>query len=699
MKALVTLVLCGLALGAMSPVTAAESPAIREAILAAGNTPHESERLRILRSLEARSDLAPQLRAELNQLLPLVADWAEGRSRVPVNEARAAENGYLCWFITNQVQPSSGSAPVFPVEPAADSPLRPLWALYRGRLLVWRPIQSGPLMRVEETRSAYYGEARRLLREASLAFPDNRVIRMYLGEPIPWPSAHAPDPAAPEWANLQREGLEKLADVVHWWIAERQLPDGQFGGGWGDDVEMWRWWVPVLIAFDDPVITAAQARISNGIFARPHLSAGFTSRLTDVEHSNEDTTDTILPMMHLQPEDPLWQQRALRLTELMRERWTGRNERGFLQFKSIYFSVDQIDESPRRAFDTVYHPSIVQPTLLYWQRTADPDLTALFGEWLKVWVDATARSENGKPAGILPSTLAWPAGTIGAEGAPWWQPFPLNHNDALYNWPGATRLMTSTLLLAWHMTRNEHYLAPIHSMAGIALEQRQKTGDTEPGSLAWSARQAEGFLADTLAKYRFLTGDTRYDALLSDSAPGYVRYRLNGDAGALVRSLRENAEAFRSNREGYTSEMRWTDRVLNFTSNYLRFLPEPAPPRPAPQTLYSSATGDPGNPLIFPLNAVRWRTPPRDIAALVTASGATTFAAELFHFGSTPRPLTAELMLLRPGEYELTVGPASGLPDVPAVRTTFRVSSPRTEVSLELPSRRLTQVSVRALNP
>ena len=28
--------------------------------------------------------------------------------------------------------------------------------------------------------------------------------------------------------------------------------DGQYGGGWGDDCEMWRWWAPVLLGFDDP---------------------------------------------------------------------------------------------------------------------------------------------------------------------------------------------------------------------------------------------------------------------------------------------------------------------------------------------------------------------------------------------------------------------------------------------------------------
>ncbi len=678
-------------------LTRGEEPAaVADVIRAAGTTSDEVERFQLLRTLGDRPDLDATLRAELGQLLPVVDDWANGKTRATVDDSRAAENGYLCRFITGRVQPA-GAAAVYPPEPSKGSLLRPLWALYRGRMLIWRVIQSGPLLRVKESRELYYGEARRLLEEAGRAFPENRVIRMYLGHPIPWSARHAPDAAAPTWANLQREGLEKLADIVHWWIAERQLPDGQFGGGWGDDVEMWRWWVPVLIAFEDPVIIAAQERTSNGIFARPHLRTGFTSRLTDVEHSNEDTTDTILPMMHLRPDEPVWQQRALRLSELMQSQWTGRNQRGFLQFKSIYFSVDRVDETPRRAFDTVYHPSIVEPTLLYWQRTADPKLTALFGEWLKVWIDATQRAENGKPAGVLPSALAWPAGTVGAPGAPWWEPFPLNHNDALYNWPGATRLMTSTLLLAWHMTRDDRYLAPIHSMAALVREHRGSRAQAEPGSAAWAARQMDGFLADTLAKYRFLTGDTRYDDLLAADAPGYVKYRLGGDTRALGRSLEQNAAAFRSNWEGYTTEMRWTDRVMSFTSNYLRHLPEPAPPAPAPQILYACATGDPGTPLVFPLNAVRWRTPPRDIAALVTDSGSASFAAELFHFGSAPRPLAAEFLLLRPGTYELTVAAAGSTLEAPTRRQTFQVTGPRTEVAIKLPSRRLSVVTVRAI--
>jgi hypothetical protein len=245
-RTLLWLAASGPALGfAATEAAAPGGTSVAALIQQAGSTSDEMERLRLLRELAKQTDLNTGLRADLAKLLPVVEDWANGKSRVLVDTSRAAENGYLCRFISGKVRPAS-EGPVHPPEPAVDSPLHPIWSFYRGRMLIWQVIQSGPLLRVKERREKYYGEGRRLLEETRRAFPGNRVVRMYLGGPIPWPKQYQPDNQAPAWANLQREGLEKLADVVHWWIAERQLPDGQFGGGWGDDVEMWRWWVPVV---------------------------------------------------------------------------------------------------------------------------------------------------------------------------------------------------------------------------------------------------------------------------------------------------------------------------------------------------------------------------------------------------------------------------------------------------------------------
>ena len=50
--------------------------------------------------------------------------------------------------------------------------------------------------------------------------------------------------------------------------------------------------------------------------------------------------------------------------------------------------------------------------------------------------------------------------------------------------------------------------------ADIALLERWMRS-RDQRSPAWIARQMEGFLGDTLAKYRFLSGDRSYDDLLT----------------------------------------------------------------------------------------------------------------------------------------------------------------------------------------
>ncbi|MDH7568808.1 MAG: hypothetical protein QHJ73_04400, partial [Armatimonadota bacterium] len=181
------------------PVCAALPPEVAALITQAGNADDEGERFRLLKQLEAMPNLDPALKADLGKLLPVVDDWANGKQKVVVDTSRAAENGYLCRFFAGKARPA-GQGELFPPAIAPDSPLYPIWCWYRGRMLIWQVIQSGPIIAVPERREAYYGEALKLLAVARQAFPRNRVLGMYLGEPIPWPKTYAPLPEAPQWA-------------------------------------------------------------------------------------------------------------------------------------------------------------------------------------------------------------------------------------------------------------------------------------------------------------------------------------------------------------------------------------------------------------------------------------------------------------------------------------------------------------------
>ena len=652
---------------------------VRAAIQRAGNADSDKERLGYLKEFQKRPGLDASLKDDIAKLIAQIERWL-GDKRLDYFGREAGRNLD------------------FDFEIGEDSPLYPLTWLYRGRMVIWYALESGGVWNNPERKRKFFAAARGFFKKYAEAFPQNKIVRMYLGQPTGPYKRYEAVAGAPQWAVYQREGLERLTDIIEWWIDNRMQDDGQYGGGWGDDCEMWRWWVPILIGFDSPKIGRAQARFSKALMSQEHMKKGYTTRMSDVEHTAEDSADAITPMMHIDPENDLWREYALKMAEFMEKKWTGRNQRGFLQFKSTYFTSEKIDTNPQRACDTVYHPRVVQPTLLYWQRTGDERLTKLFAAWMDTWVDAAARAERGKPAGIIPTAIHWPDGRVGGLGSNWWD--PRNHGEStLYLYPSAMDLMTHTLLLTHHMTGDAKYLTPIRSMADIRLKYLSSPPDKQPapGSEAWCASKL-GSLSSVITKYRFLTGSTEFDEFLAKEMSPYMRLRLRGDSGPLVAALRQNAEALRINFEGYTSEVRYTDRVLRFPGLFAgsEVLANPVEPihTPNPSLLYSMATGDPGDAGYFPLNAVRWLTPPRGIAALVTDSASTMFDAELFCFDPEPRSMAAEFYMLDPGRYELVVTPKDH-GRTSARSYDFVMKGRRARVSFTLPARRICTLKIR----
>ncbi len=660
---------------------AAESDSVHKLIREAGNADDDGMRLKILKRLQATPDLDDTLLAETDRVVALIERW--------INDPRLFQ-----WFhqeIRKTVDYDAGVR--------KDSPLYPITCIYRGRMLVWTANEYGNILGYHDERRRYFDRAVEQFRIAAQAFPENRTVRMYLGEPIPPEKQYSSVPGAPEWAVYQREDLERLTDLVLWWIEHRLQEDGQYGGGWDDDCEMWRHWVPVMIAFEHPRISEAQAFFSRALLSQEYMKDGYTRRVYDVEHTAEPSSDTITPMMHLAPDDAEWRKRAMRIAELMETKWTGRNERGLLQFKSTYFSAQRVDDNPLRACDTPYHVRAIEPALILWLRTGDQRLKRLFTTWMDTWVDATARAERGKPAGVIPAAIRWPSGETAGPGDDWWD--PRHHGEPrLYEWPSAVRKMTDALLLTYHMTGDERYLQPIRSMAAIRLEWLTSSTreSPAPGSRMWCGRKL-GFVASTLAKYKLLTGSDDFDTLLARDYNSLTIQENDPQRPRLAKSLRQTAEALAINFPGRTSEVRWTDRVFALARLFGddMLFPKAVPAcnrRPNLTLLYATATGDRGDFMVFPLNAVRWLTEPREIAALVTKRGSDCFSAELFHFGEEPRPMSAEFYLLKPGAYTFMLVDETGHTLVPA--TQFTVEGPRTRISFELPSRKCCTLRVVA---
>lgn len=620
----------------------ADGSNIEEALQAAGNTNDEDHRFELLSALSETIEADDPLRTELIDLLDFLDRWVNGRARywVPGEQAMSGEGGYLANFFVNEIWPNQFNRPTTIRE---DSPLYPLWAFYRARLLVWSTIQHGLL------EDSAFAEAQSLMQTAREAYPDNRVIGMYLDDPIPWASPVVVDQAAPRWANQQRELLSKLMMVIEFWVTKRQTPDGQFGGGWGDDVELWRWWSPLLIAYDVPWIRAAQSRLSEGVFSLARLAGGYSSILSDVEHSAEDSSDTITPMLLLAPDSDIWRSRAERIAELMSTLWMAENEDGHWQFKSSYLSSDAVDERPSRACNTPYHARVAQPVLRLWQLSQDEALATLLTRWLDTWVAATARAEYGKPAGILPAAIEFPSGQTGISGEPWYDP-GCHINRATFRFPRAVSLLGASLAIAAALSGDTRFLAPIESaieMADLADPQ------SEVGGLAWAADQLDGKFVSSIEKYRILSEDERFDSLLESRGSAYVRFVLNGDLESLETRLASLQSAMLVDFEAHTQEVRFTDRVFKFHRRYANQFRTERVNSISPTVLYEMLTGDFGDPSYGAAPGVVWQGDPLRHGILVSENTRRSFVFQVYRFTEDTDPLIGKLLRLRPGTYAI----------------------------------------------
>ncbi|MGC4073810.1 MAG: hypothetical protein QM760_15120 [Nibricoccus sp.] len=274
------------------------------------------------------------------------------------------------------------------------------------------------------------------------------------------------------------------------------------------------------------------------------------------------------------------------------------------------------------------------------------------------------------------------------------------------------------MLLAYHATGDDKYLEPIRSMArirakylknpvGVEVVTDQAVSffgsmsdsvkidpSLEPGSEQWCAAQMGPMLSGALAGYRQLTGDTAFDEVLRRDGNGYVQFMLDGNRGALEKELNATALAFAQNKPAFTSEVRFTDRAFRLTPWYFNTVVQRPLPVPNTRLLYNTLTGDPTKWFASRLPAVRWLTPPQDLAALVVSTGKAQFAAELYHFGDRDRPMDIELYSLEKGRYTLTIDDIQGGEKKQLQQQIVSVAGSRTRVSIVVPTKRVCLVSL-----
>lgn len=543
----------------------------------------------------------------------------------------------------------------------------------RGRLLYW--------LGEEHDGPGEIGGARRDLKQLAAKYPDDDLLAMYLGKKIDLPDECdrlTPTPNAPVWSTAQREALCRMRQTTHWWVNERQSETGEFGGKFGDDVELLRWWAPLVLSGDKTTREGWQ-RLADGVWRSRHIHAGYARDVRDVEHAAEFVADTA-PMMVVLSDDPKYEQRLELSVDHFANLWTGVTRQGHRFFRSAWFSSTEVDTEPPKDRDVEYTARAARAVRYLAWRRSDPQAVKLLHEWSRAWVSAAMRTDKGKPRGVVPPSVRFADEAINGDEPTWHR---ANMTWDYYDWgPGVGGRMLDQLLFTYTMTHDETLLEPmlaelelIHAEEkGIATD---KPGKLDPGTRAWAADKLirSRYFWSVVEQWRLLTGNTRWDDLIMRHGTPYGRYRISGDERHLSEGLDFVLSSLRYNTPLLTTEALHTDRV------YV----------PGWEHLKAMLTGDGVVENSSPYFAVSWEKTDEDFTALVSAAAADRLELAVFSHAMDPREVVLRLWELAPGKYRLR-GEVDG---VQTVDQALDVSARGERVQFQLPSRQLLKVSVR----
>ncbi|HVN93804.1 MAG TPA: LamG-like jellyroll fold domain-containing protein [Terracidiphilus sp.] len=173
--------------------------------------------------------------------------------------------------------------------------------------------------------------------------PQNELARDYWHEmehEQPHPPFTVPQapPGVPQWAFLQSEDLGDLKRLINWYIDNRQISNGEFGGGLSDDSDFSEWFPGLALMGSTPdKIKASLGRELDAMYDQHMFTNGLATIQTDELHSYEDGINVLGENMLVDFGSPTQIERAM-VTAKRLEWLTGINEAGHRHIRSNYFN-------------------------------------------------------------------------------------------------------------------------------------------------------------------------------------------------------------------------------------------------------------------------------------------------------------------------------------------------------------------------
>jgi len=173
--------------------------------------------------------------------------------------------------------------------------------------------------------------------------PDHVLGRQYWydynrEQPRPPVALPAVPDGVPAWAFRQIDLLAQVSHFVNWYIDNRQIENGELGGGLSDDGDLTNWWpgTALMGATPDRILESLRRHL-DAYYAQGMFTNGLSTIQADELHSYEEGIQVLGQAMLLDYGSPLHLERAME-TAGATETITAINPAGHRHIRSSYFS-------------------------------------------------------------------------------------------------------------------------------------------------------------------------------------------------------------------------------------------------------------------------------------------------------------------------------------------------------------------------
>jgi hypothetical protein len=315
----------------------------------------------------------------------------------------------------------------------------------------------------EHTASKRLGLYRRLYADISDLLrvdPENVLARQYWGDisyyaqgPAPFVQP-APSAGVPLWAFRQLEDLKLVRRFVNWWIDERQVPYGDFGGGISDDTDLTQQWPGLaLMGVDPDKINASLRALSDAVYTNGMRTNGLGTITTDELHAYEEGLNSDAERLYLNWGEPKAVERLMATTRAL-QNVILRNPAGHVHFASNWYGGRKIYREGPWEWQKPYSFTVTHAPILIGLYNGNSAARGLVTGLIDGWMAHGKQDSEGR--WTYPNEINWrsDAERVGDRG-------------------GVTTSLQSAWA-AWRWTGDEKYLRPLTG----------RIGESGPGVLA-----------------------------------------------------------------------------------------------------------------------------------------------------------------------------------------------------------------------